>query len=320
MQNHTKIWLLIAVIAIIAGSLIFLGVMTKLDWNFEKLSTVKYVTNTHTLTEEFNSIFIDTETADIEILRAVDEECKVVCHEEEKIKHSVEIIDGELKVSVTDTRKWYEHISFNFGTQKITVYLPDSVYGSLKIQENTGDVTLANELKFNSADLSLTTGKVNCLSDVAEELKIKTNTGDVTVKDISVGALNLTLTTGSVTVNNVTVNNDISVNLSTGKTKLIDVSCKNLTSEGSTGDAYLKNVIAEEKINIKRSTGNIKLEDSDARELYLKASTGDIKGTLLTEKQFIADTDTGIKDVPNSTSGGRCEIETDTGNIVFSIK
>ena len=47
---------------------------------------------------------------------------------------------------------------------------------------------------------------------------------------------------------------------------------------------------------------------------------GDIEGTLLTDKIFMAESDIGEVDVPKTTSGGRCEINTNTGDIDIEIK
>ncbi len=47
---------------------------------------------------------------------------------------------------------------------------------------------------------------------------------------------------------------------------------------------------------------------------------GDVKGTLLSEKAFFAESDTGDIDVPKTNVGGRCEITTDTGDIQIQIQ
>ena len=71
---------------------------------------------------------------------------------------------------------------------------------------------------------------------------------------------------------------------------------------------------------IKRSTGDVKFDGSDAAEIFIKTDTGDVTGSLLTDKVFITQTDTGNIDVPKTVNGGRCEISTDTGDIKISVK
>ena len=80
----------------------------------------------------------------------------------------------------------------------------------------------------------------------------------------------------------------------------------------------MSNVIATEKFHIKRSTGNVKFDDCDAAEIMVKTSTGNVKGNFLTDKDFDAKASTGKVDVPKSREGGKCEIRTSTGDIIFN--
>lgn len=111
----------------------------------------------------------------------------------------------------------------------------------------------------------------------------------------------------------------MSVNVSTGRAYLTDVTCKSVTSRGSTGDLFLNAVVAADTITVRRSTGDIRFEGVDAAEIFADTDTGDVTGTLLTDKVFMVQTDTGRINVPKTTTGGRCEITTDTGDITLSI-
>ena len=82
----------------------------------------------------------------------------------------------------------------------------------------------------------------------------------------------------------------------------------------------MDNVIAAKKFYIERSTGDVRFENSDATEIFVETGTGYVTGTLLTDKVFIIQTDTGNVDVPKSVDGSRCEIITDTGDIKITIK
>lgn len=82
----------------------------------------------------------------------------------------------------------------------------------------------------------------------------------------------------------------------------------------------MKNVISKEKFSIERSTGDVMFDSCDAAEILVKTDTGDIKGSLLSDKVFITQTDTGSVDVPKTVIGGKCEITTDTGDIRIKIQ
>ncbi len=297
MNRRAKIWLVTATSLVAIGLIIFTVVMALYNWNFTRLSTVEYETKTYKISEEFSNISINTDTADILFDVSSDGTCKIVCNEYKKMRYSAEVTDDTLNVSTTDNRKWYDHIGINFYSPKVTVYLPKTEYNLLSVKESTGDIEIPKDFKFVSSDISLSTGSVSFSASVEELIKIQTSTGNIGVKNISAGTLDLSVSTGEVSV--------------------LDVMCKKILSSGSTGDIYLKNVNATEKISIKRSTGNVRFDGSDATEIFVKTGTGDVGGSLLSEKVFITKTSTGSINVPKTTTGGKCEIITSTGNIIF---
>lgn len=301
MSKKVKVWLIAAASLVLVGSILFGGIMTMLGWDFSKLSISKLVTNTHIITEDFHNISVAANTADVTFVPAEDGNISVVCEEFESEKHTVSVQDGTLVIEPESTRKWYQHIGFHFGKPKITVRLPIATYGALTVRNSTGDVHIPGGFTFG-------------------ELDIAQSTGDIRIENTAVSALKLKVSTGKVTVSGVTCSGDIGLRVSTGKANIVSTTCRNLTSEGDTGDLTMENVIAAEKIAIDRDTGDIRFTDCDAAEIFVETDTGDVTGSLLSEKVFIAESDTGKVDVPKSATGGRCEIETDTGNIRITVK
>lgn len=320
MRTRTKVWLMIAASLVLIGSIIFGGAMSMIEWDFSKLSTTKYESNDYEIRENYKHISILTDTADIVFVPSEGLTTSVSCYEQKGNKHSVSVKDGTLEIEIVDTRRWYEHIGINFGIPKLTVYIPQGEYGKLSIKSSTGNVEIPEGFKFESIDISESTGNVTSYASALEEIKIKTSTGSIRVENIAAGALDLTVSTGKVTVSGVTCKGDVTVGVSTGKAYLTDIDCKNLISSGDTGDISLDSVIAAEKVSIERSTGDVKFDGSDATEIYVKTDTGDVTGSLLTDKVFISQTDTGNVDVPKTVNGGRCEIITDTGDIKITVQ
>lgn len=319
MRKSTKTWLVIVASLLVVGLIMFAVALSEYNWDFTKLSTGKYETNTYEISEDFSNLSINTDTADIIFALSDDGKCRVECYEEEKAKHSVTAQEGTLVIKTINEKSWYDYIGINFGSPKIAVYLPKAEYTSLFINESTGDIEIPKDFKFEGVDASLSTGDVKFLASASDFIKIKTSTGNICVENASAGALNLSVSTGGITVSNVICAGDVNVNVSTGKTNLNDIECKNLTSSGDTGDIFLNNVISTEKFSIKRSTGDVRFSDSDAHEISVETDTGDVTGTLLSEKVFITQTDTGGVDVPKTVTGDRCEITTDTGDIKITI-
>ena len=315
-----KIWWIIGTALVVVGGIMFAAVMTVYNWDFTKLSTQKYETSTYQVDDDFSSISIETDTEDITFVPSEDGGCKVVCYGEEDRNYIVEVEDNTLTIGVEDERKWYGHIGIGFEEHKITVYLPKGEYDVLKIKESTGEVEIPKDFTFGSVDVSITTGDVQWGASVSGMLKIHTNTGDIKTEDISAGEVDILVTTGRVNVKSVVCSGDIKLKVNTGKSSFTDVNCKNFTTNGSTGDISLENVIATEKLCIERDTGDVRLEGCDAGEIFIQTDTGSVSGSLLTDKIFIAETDTGRVNVPKSTRGGICEITTDTGDIKMEIE
>lgn len=338
MKRTVKLWLITAAALLLLGCILFGGVMMRLNWDFTKLSTTRYETNRYEITEDFHSISINTDTADVRFVPSADASCSVECYEEIDGRHTVEVKDGILVIEEVNTKQWFGYIGIGFDSPKITVTIPEGAYEELTVRTDTGDLTLPRELSFGGIDVEGSTGDVTLFASSSGLIRVKADTGSVFAEEISAGALDLSVSTGNVTLTRISCANALSVRVTTGDATLTDVTCQSLTSKGSTGDLTLKSVLAEGSFSIERSTGDVhlrqsyaaellietdtgdvKLEECDAEELHIKTDTGDVTGSLLTEKIFLVDTDTGRKDVPYSTTGGKCQITTDTGDIRIAI-
>ena len=320
MKKSTKAWMIAGISLAVAGSAAFVGAMAMLNWDFSKLSNIKYETNTYTVDQSFENLSVNVKTDNLSFALAEDGKCSVVCHEQEKMKHTVEVNQNTLEINVNDTREWYEHIGFfSFDSPKTTVYLPKERFASLTIDASTGDIDIPKVFGFDSIGIYGSTGNVNCAASSKGLTQIKRSTGNILVNGASSGELKLTTSTGNICLESVSAEGDITISVSTGQSTLSDVTCKNLTTDGSTGEVFLKNVIASQAFSIDRSTGDVAFDRCDAAEILVKTSTGDVTGSLLSEKVFITDTSTGDIRVPPTTTGGKCTIKTGTGDIRIDI-
>ena len=303
MRMRTMIALVLAVLLILAGGVLFVCTMATLHWDFTKLSTIKYETNTYEISEAFHTITMNTDTADIIFVPSDDEKCRVVCYEEPNANHAVAVKDGALTIELVEDKTvsdYIRNIGINFESAQITVYLPQAEYKALVIREDTGDVQLPKEIQFESVDISVSTGDITCFASVSGQLKIKTSAGDIRVEDVTADDLDLAVSTGDVQLEN--------------------IRCNALLASGNTGDISLKNVIATETISIIRTTGDVRFDGADAATIFVETDTGDVTGTLLSAKQFLPQSDTGDIEVPQTSSGGKCEIITSTGDIKLTIQ
>lgn len=319
MNSTTKIWLIISFVLIIAGAVLFAGLMFKNNFNFAALDTTVYVTNAYDINDDFGNIYITADTADIDFKLSPDNSCRVVCFEKENSTHTVNIQNGALVINYNKPQSIKDTFSFiNFNSPKITVYLPSNEYGELVIKGNTSDVDLPENFSFESITINATTSDVECKSSVADFINIKLTTGDVTVENITANNVTIATSTGDIEAENINCK-DFSFTATTGDAELENIKCESINSSATTGDITAENCVASGTFNIVRDTGDVTLKNSDAAEFFIKTNTGDVKGSINTPKIFITKTDTGRINVPYSVTGGKCEITTDTGDIKIIV-
>ena len=320
MKKGTVISLIIAGMLILLGAGLFAGAMSAIGWDFSKLSSDEFVTQTVEITKSFVAIEIEADTAKIRFVASQDDTMRVEYGDIEPVQYRVEVDNGILKIEVVDTREWYDYISIGFTPASyVTVYLPAGEYGALTIRHGTGDIELPDAFTFFELDIELSTGDVTVNSPVRNAVSITTDTGDISLTSAEAGALAVKTSTGSIKITNVSCAGDVSLHVGSGKSHLTNLRCQSLASTGSSGDITMKDVIASGAFEISRDTGDVTLERCDAASIKIQTDTGDVTGSLLSDKVFVYRTDTGDVDLPDTTTGGKCDISTDTGDIEIRI-
>lgn len=281
MKRSKKIWLIIATIFVLAGLGVFAVTMTAVGWDISRLSTVKYAAKTLEIGESFDDLSVRVSADDIVLAPSDDSRCRVVCYEDEAYPLTVGVEGRTLTVHSVNPKNWIDFAArFSFETPKVTVYLPKKAYASLNIDVDFGNVDIAEALSFHDMRIHTAAGNVKCRASCENELEIKTSAGNL---------------------------------------ELTGVEAERASLATSTGNIRLNAVICRGQLTADTSTGNIHLNGCDAERLSLKTSTGNVKGTLLSDKVFVTDTATGTVRVPQTATGGKCEIKTGLGNIDIAI-
>lgn len=303
-------------IPIVIGSVLLIGggaLFGYAAYKSSKNNTVE--TKEYKELASFNKFDIDLTIADLDFVKS--EETKVVVQETKYDVHTVTSENNTLKVKGQDIRKWYEHL-FNwnwFQKVKVTVYMPEGAYDELKVISATGNVTIPSDFSFASFTTAVSTGNVNSKANVTGDITVTAATGKINFENITANRMDLKASTGDIRLKDVNVTEDIKLKTSTGDFNLENVTCKSYESSSSTGDLNFNNVKVTNTINVKNDTGHVKMIASDAEELDIKTSTGYVNLELLTSKIVYAESSTGKKNVPASTTGGLCKIKTSTGDI-----
>ena len=295
-MNTTKKIILAALVLILVGAIIFTVTMCRNRWNVPGAVNTNKVTQTYDITENFDSISMKFETAHVSFVRSNNSKCTIVISDNENTSYNVGVKNSTLYVEKLNKSGFY----LEFGSPTITVYLPRTEYKDLSAVGSTGEIDIPSTFSFKSIDIEMTTGDISCSASASEIISLRVSTGEIDLESAST--------------------KDLYLHASTGTIEVEDVQCTAFSSDGSTGYLRLEDVLVSDLLRIERSTGDVRLDNCDAGEIYIETHTGDISGSLRSEKVFIARSDTGRIDVPETLSGGKCKLISATGDIEITIK
>ena len=227
---------------------------------------------------------------------------------------------------------------FTFTSVKATastgsIRLNNHVTGDIEAKASTGSVRI-NNATATKLNVKASTGSVIVKNtEVTGDVKAEASTGSLNIENLKCANLNAKTSTGSFNGTEIEATGDAYIEGSTGSSKVRTIKCQNLTVKhsiggatledvqcvdlnvrASTGGVKLTNAIATNKMDIKTTTGDVIFKDSDAASLKIETDTGDVRGNFLSPKIVYFDSDTGRGTYPKETSGGLCDIKTDTGN------
>ena len=261
MRTNKKL-IVTVIVCLILGVSVCLTVLILSGFDFGVLNTVKYETKTYETEEEFSAVSIEVSTENIVFLPSEDGKCRIVSSESEKIKHDVTVEDGTLSIKLNDGRKWYEYLGFALGAGDVTIYLPNKVYNSLKIDVSTGDIKISDLTFDGDVEINVSTGKaeldnVNCKNFISDG------------------------STGNVKLNNVIATEKFTIKRSTGDIKFQGCDAGEIFVKTSTGDVT-GSLLSEKNFKTDTSTGKINVpHTTSGGTCEITTSTGDIKIEIL---------------------------------------
>ena len=343
-MNRTKnICLIASAITVAVGICISIFVCIITNFNPYKNAEVKFDEKVHLIDEKFENIKIDDTMCNIFIIPSEDEECKVVCHDEEKRYHTVEVVNNTLTINSVDSRKWYEEFYFGFTFSwndfiSLSIYLPEKEYKELYIDTFSGDVDIASSFTFANSEVESTSGDIKCnakfkgdvkfdstsgdidLSNVsANNISACTTSGDIAISDISADNISADTTSGEVEISSVNAKDKLYADSTSGDVNVLDSKAYDIFLESTSGDVDMRNTVSLGDLKIESTSGDIEFYRCDGKSIDLNSVSGDIEGSFLTEKLFITDTTSGEVNVPNCTSDEQCRITTTSGDIEVTI-
>ena len=308
-KSKKKVLLVLIILAIC-----IIGLIAILLFN-----NVRFTTNIHEISDSFDKIIIDAYNCDVSFELSNDKKCSIEFVEHPDLHCIFDSNDGNLIISTDDHRNWFDNL-FVFNTSsKIKVYLPKDKYTYLFINCGRGDISVPDSLTFDSLSIVNESGNVECSADVPGSLSIDNTLGDIRVEKAKVGDVILTNSSGNISVADCESKNIININQVSSDIVLEGIKGKSVVVGCDSGDAFLTDVVTTNNITIENSIGNVVFDKSDSASINVNTKSGDIKGNLISEKIFTANTISGKKSVPDTKAGGECVLMSDSGNIKIEI-
>ena len=294
MKKGTIIAIILAVLLIIAG-----GIMVTMGLSYagDSVQESTLAEQRITVAEPFHSVKIDTQDCDVKFVPYNgDTDAEIYILEAERVSHKVLVEDGVLTINMVDERKWHDfvgvfHVFGKMETMSITLCIPNTIYNSVQIRTDTGDIRIPQALEAVEMQLRSSTGDIFCESVNGDVLDCMTSTGDITVQSSVPTYMKLHSSTGDLQVS-VVGGQEIHLMTDTGEVSAENVRVQMFTCRSNTGEVELENVQAEDYLQAFTDTGDIDIENSDAPDVNIASSTGDIKVPADWQSQRI-ETDTG---------------------------
>ena len=316
-----RILFLISVSLVIIGILISGIALASCGFSFNTMSNVNSIQKSYNTTEDFSDIHVDDACGffDIKIEISDIEKPEISYVGPDNITLTYETKDGKLTVKTDDTRGFFgQNLGF-VGATQLTLRLPDKSYGNVKIENASGNISISG-ITAKNLDVLVASGTVNISDSSLAAVSVDTASGDVYIRDSSASSILTDTASGDVTMRSLTVSGSVSVDIGSGDVEVDSCELGSFSGEGGSGDYEFENTLVSSDLKVDVGSGDIEFSRSDAKELWINTASGDIEGTLLTGKQFDADSSSGRVRVPSSASeGGKCYLRTGSGDIEIRV-
>lgn len=324
MKKSTIVILIVSLCLLVSGVIICGGVLLLYDnfaFDFENNGNVSYAERTETLSEKFVNVDADSLSGGIELFPSSADECVIECSESDNVRFDIKVDGDTLMVKRIDTRKWYQFIRIGFSKEYIKIYLPQGEYKDIALKTSSGKIVVNDGLTCDNLTATSTSGSIRAYTLNAEDtIELYSTSGSVVADTITAKNLTTSSTSGKTTIGNLEISGALDANATSGNIEISQVNCNSVSVDNSSGSIVLSGVISESSFDVSNTSGKIELLGCDAQSLDIKNISGGVRGTLLSDKVFVASSTSGKVRVPDTTQGGVCKVRTTSGSIDIDIK
>ena len=289
-----------------------LGTVYEGEWQVSAEDPQEFI---YEISEEFHNINIDVLSADINLAKAKDNSCKVICHNS-RDNIILEVQNDTLQIRLPEKAQ-NNGQDIPAKNRMITLYLPEREYGALNINA-PGGIQVSGSFHFDNIKL-VSSLLILCINITATDVEISTSSGDIWIVGLTAEKIKFSSLSGDISARVLKTDGDAEIETDSGDINIQNSKCNGLIAETSSGDILLRDVIAVNNFSLQSGSGDVKFDRCDAAEINVKTDSGDVQGNLLSEKEFICKASSGKINVPGTVTGGKYSIETGSGDINIEI-
>lgn len=246
----------------------------------------------------------------------------------ENIEYSVNQDGNQITIMYT-----IDHISTNhIDTVDFIITVPDetsvdietgfgevsvsNIIGDAMIKNDFGDVTIDNIEGALSVNSQSGTMEISAVTAGVQDIEVDSGFGQVTLEQISGRHINITSSSGNITLNNVRATGDLNTNSEFGDTSYENGSSASLGIETKSGKVSITKVNVRNELKIASDFGEIELVQAMAGSYDLHTNSGSIEIDGA-QNRLKADTDFGGIDIINAETV-TLDLNTQSGTIAFN--
>ena len=325
MKKAKLFLIIISVVCIILGTAMAVGAHLSLANDASaQLAELKFEETTHTVDEPFTKLNIHTVNSAIEILPSPDRVCRIVCDDNEKLFHSISVTESvqgvQLNIHQLDDWQWYEMLSGLYQAEDINlrVYLPESEYALLHADSSSGDITVAPDFRFQTANLHSTSGNIQLTGLEADNLTADTVSGDLVLRNIAAAKdIYAHNASGFIQVEHVIAPN-ITTSSSSGGTVLDNVSSDFLHTSSVSGEIRVFNGSFRDYSYFETGSGHIEIVDSESGKQVMLTVSGSVSLQNVSGSSLNTSTGSGAVSIWEALYSGNVLCRTVSGEIMFT--
>lgn len=209
-KRLSVIALLLLLVGVVGGLITYSSAMKQTEVKIEKI-----------VEEEFTSVEIKSDNADVDLIPTDDSQAKVelVTNGADDRKSTfTSDVNGKI-LSVTIKDEWGFRFGFYPASQHLKVFLPKKQYESLELVNGNGQVQVEH-MKINHAQVTVINGEVKLNHLVTENIRVESGNGEIQLIDVE-GEIKGSTVNGEIDVVTKDLNRPLQLESTNGKIKIL---------------------------------------------------------------------------------------------------